>query len=78
MDEVDPVLGSLSVNLPWWMDILHLHFSHHTEHHLFPAMSHKYAPMVKKLLRELYPDRYNEVTALEGALAALENAPPLP
>ncbi|MFA0766998.1 MAG: hypothetical protein OXFUSZZB_000326, partial [Candidatus Fervidibacter sp.] len=61
MDEVDPVLGSLSVNVPWWMDILHLHFSHHTEHHLFPAMSHKYAPMVKTLLRELYPERYNEL-----------------
>jgi len=61
MDEVDPVLGSLSVNVPRWMDILHLHFSHHTEHHLFPAMSHKYAPMVKTLLRELYPERYNEL-----------------
>lgn len=61
MDEVDPVLGSLSVNVPWWMEILHLHFSHHTEHHLFPAMSHKYTPMVKTLLRDLFPDRYNEL-----------------
>jgi hypothetical protein len=24
-------------------------------------MSHKYAPMVKTLLRELYPERYNEL-----------------
>lgn len=61
MDEVDPVLGSLSVIVPRWMDILHLHFSHHTEHHLFPAMSHKHAPLVKTLLKELFPDRYNEL-----------------
>ncbi len=61
MDEVDPVLGSLSVTVPWWMDIFHLHFSHHTEHHLFPAMSHKYAPLVKSILKEKFPDRYNEM-----------------
>lgn len=68
MDEVDPVVGTLTVTVPWWVDILHLHFSHHTEHHLFPAMSSKYAPMVKKLVKELWPDRYNELPLWKALL----------
>lgn len=57
----DPLVNSLSVTAPRWVDVLNLNFSHHTEHHLFPAMNPKYAPRVKELCKELWPDRYNEM-----------------
>ncbi|MCS7224489.1 MAG: fatty acid desaturase [Armatimonadetes bacterium] len=76
MDEVDPVVGSLSLIVPKWMDILHLHFSHHIEHHLFPAMSHKFAPIVKEAVKEIWPDRYAELT-MGQALRLLWRTPRL-
>ena len=44
----DPLANCLSVTVPRWVDVLHFNFSYHTEHHLFPAMSSKYYPLVKK------------------------------
>jgi fatty acid desaturase len=37
------------------MDWLHFNFSHHQEHHIFPAMSPKYAPLLRARLRALSP-----------------------
>ncbi len=68
MDEVDPVVGSVSLIVPRWIDVLHLHFSHHIEHHLFPAISHKYAPIVKRKVKEIWPDRYAELTMFQALL----------
>ena len=33
----DPLINSLSIRVPKLFDVLHLNFSHHTEHHIFPA-----------------------------------------
>lgn len=57
----DPLANSLTVTAPRWVDLLHLNFSHHTEHHIFPSMNPKYAPHVKALTKKLWPDRYNEM-----------------
>lgn len=57
----DPLANSLTVRVPRLLDILHFHFSHHTEHHLFPTMNPRYAPRVKALIQELWPDRYQEL-----------------
>lgn len=57
----DPLANSLTVNVPRWVDVLHHNFSHHTEHHIFPAMNSMYAPRVRELAKEMYPDRYNEM-----------------
>src|SRR5262245_23565672 len=40
------------------IDAIHLHFSHHVEHHLFPAMSHRHYPLVRQSLRRHAGDRY--------------------
>jgi fatty acid desaturase len=40
------------------IDVAHLHFSHHVEHHLFPAMSHRYYPLVRRSLRRHAGARY--------------------
>lgn len=61
LEDDDPLAGSLTVSVPKVLDIIHSNFSHHTEHHVFPAMSAKYAPHVKRLLRELWPDQYHEM-----------------
>lgn len=57
----DPLVGSLSVIVPPWMDWLHDNFSYHTEHHLFPAMNPRHFPEVSRLLQEHFPERYNRL-----------------
>ncbi|ADU52041.1 fatty acid desaturase [Thermaerobacter marianensis DSM 12885] len=57
----DPLANSLSVTVPRWVDVLHFNFSHHTEHHVFPSLSSKYAPLVKRWCKTLWPDRYHEM-----------------
>ena len=76
LEEDDPLAGSLTVTAPKLFDILHANFSHHTEHHIFPAMSAKYLPYVKRLLKELWPDRYHEMS-LWQALGMLWRTPRL-
>lgn len=72
----DPLANSLTVTKWKWMDILHLNFSFHTEHHIFPSMNPKYAPKVKALAKELWPDRYHEMPHWK-ALVALWRTPRL-
>ncbi|MBO8157374.1 MAG: acyl-CoA desaturase [Bacillaceae bacterium] len=57
----DPLANSLSVTVPKWVDILHFNFSYHTEHHLFPGMNPKYYPLVKKHIKNMWPERYHEM-----------------
>jgi len=76
LEEDDPLAGSLTVSVPKMLDVIHANFSHHTEHHVFPAMSAKYAPQVKRLLKELWPDRYHEMP-LWRALGLLWRTPRL-
>jgi fatty acid desaturase len=63
----DPLITGLSVTVPAVIDRLTLNFGFHTEHHLFPAMSSRYAPLVRKLCIQHWPERYQSmplVTAL--------------
>ncbi|WP_254938335.1 fatty acid desaturase [Cyanobium sp. Morenito 9A2] len=57
----DPLSNSLSLKMPWFIDLLHLNFSHHTEHHLFPDLNSSHYPLVRKLLIEQYGERYQLV-----------------
>ncbi len=76
LEEDDPLAGSLTVNVPRFLDILHSNFSHHTEHHVFPAMSARYLPQLKRRLKELWPDRYHEMS-LWRALDLVRKTPRL-
>ncbi|MBA3352104.1 MAG: fatty acid desaturase [Blastocatellia bacterium] len=62
----DPLLGTTSVIVPSIIDRLHVHFSLHTEHHLFPSMNSDYYPLVASALRERFPDRYNRLPMLSA------------
>lgn len=64
-DVNDPLVNSLSVKMPRWMDVIHFNFSYHTEHHLFPGVSPKWGPLIQQHLREMFPERYNELTMKE-------------
>ncbi len=57
----DPLLNSLTVRNPRWLEWLTLGFGYHIEHHVFPALSPKYAHRVAQKLKELWPERYNEL-----------------
>lgn len=57
----DPLVNSLSVTVPRAYAWITLGFGHHVEHHLFPAMSTRHAPEVRALVRELWPERFQEM-----------------
>lgn len=57
----DPLANSLSVTVPRWIDFLTLRFGFHVEHHLFPWMSSRHAPLVRKLVLERWPERYQSM-----------------
>ena len=58
VDHGDVLASSMSVTTYRLLDWIHFHFSHHVEHHLFPSLSAKYAPMVKAALCKHAGDRY--------------------
>lgn len=59
----DPLINSVSLKVPKFIDKLHLNFSYHTEHHIFPGMNSDYYPKVQELLKIHYPERLNILTA---------------
>lgn len=54
----DPLVNSLSVRNPSWLEHLHLHFGYHVEHHVFPGVSGRHAPLIRDVLVSLYGERY--------------------
>lgn len=54
----DTLRTSMSVTTFKVFDILHFHFSHHLEHHLFPAMCSFYYPLVRQSLRRHFADQF--------------------
>jgi len=52
------MLNSMSVQTMPWLDLIHLNFSHHVEHHIFPAMNFVYTPLVKQYLLKYIPEQY--------------------
>ncbi|UBF26313.1 fatty acid desaturase [Kovacikia minuta CCNUW1] len=62
----DPLINSVSIQVPPIFDTLHLNFSYHTEHHIFPGINSDYYPVVQGLLKTHYPDRFNLLDAGEA------------
>ncbi|RKH14552.1 fatty acid desaturase [Corallococcus sp. CA053C] len=55
-EETDnPFVNTASVETHPLLNWLHFNFSYHQEHHIFPAQSPRYAPLLRKHLRELNP-----------------------
>ena len=62
-DKNDVLVNSLSIRAPKIFDVLHINFSYHTEHHIFPGMNPSYYPMVQELLLIHYSDQFNLMDA---------------
>lgn len=65
----DPLFNSLSVTLPGWLEQLTLRFGFHVEHHLFPWMSSRHAPLVRSLILARWPERYQSMPIVRALLA---------
>ncbi len=59
----DSLINSLSIRVPKIFDLLHLNFSYHTEHHIFPGINSDYYPLVQKLLESEFPERFKVLDA---------------
>lgn len=59
----DPLINSISLRVPKIFDKLHLNFSYHTEHHIFPGINSDYYPLVQELIQTHYPERMNLLDA---------------
>jgi fatty acid desaturase len=70
----DPLANSLSVTVPFWVDWLTLRFGFHVEHHLFPWMSSRHSPEVRRLIVARWPERYQSMP-LWRALLCVHRTP---
>jgi fatty acid desaturase len=73
-DVNDPLANSLSVTVPAWMNWLHLNFSYHIEHHIYPFVNARHAPRVRDALLARYGTRYRHLPLLT-ALRLLYRTP---
>jgi fatty acid desaturase len=65
----DPLVNALSVTAPRWVEWLTLGFGYHVEHHLFPSMSARHAPLVRDLVRARWPERYQAMPLWRALLS---------
>jgi fatty acid desaturase len=70
----DPLVNSLDVTNHPLLELVHLNFGYHTEHHLYPSMPMSKAKIVHKKLKEKYPDRF-QVMPKAKALKLLYSTP---
>jgi fatty acid desaturase len=62
----DPLENTVSLKIPAIFDKLHLNFSYHVEHHIFPTLNTNYYPLVRELLLQRYPKQYKLLTVKEA------------
>lgn len=75
-DGTNPFVNAASVSVsPFW-DLLHVNFSFHQEHHIFPQMNPKFAPLLRAHLQMLAPHAVN-VMPMTRAILELYRRPPL-
>lgn len=70
----DPLINSLTVQNPSWIEALNLNFGYHVEHHIFPSVSGKHLKTIHYRLKSLYPDTYQVMPKWE-AIKALYSTP---
>ncbi len=70
-EELDPVLGSVSVRMGPLLGLFFLDAGRHVEHHLFPGTSHRKLAPITERLKEKFADRYC-VVPFAALVVALE------
>jgi len=65
----DPLVNSLTVTAPRFLEWVTLRFGYHVEHHLFPSMSSRHAHRVRAAIQQRWPERYQSMSLLQALLA---------
>lgn len=68
----DPLISGLSVTTPRVIEWLTLRFGAHVEHHLFPRVSSRHAPVIRAAVLARWPERFQEMP-LASALSRLHH-----
>jgi fatty acid desaturase len=71
----DPLVNSISIKVPKLFDLLHLNFSYHAEHHIFPGLNSDYYPLVQNLIKTHYPERSHYILGAKEAWWLLLHTP---
>jgi fatty acid desaturase len=71
----DPLRNSISIKVPKLFDLLHLNFSYHAEHHIFPGLNSDYYPLVQDLIKTYYPERSHYILGAREAWWMLLHTP---
>lgn len=71
----DPLANSISIKVPKLFDLLHLNFSYHAEHHIFPGLNSDYYPLVQNLIKTHYPERSHYILGAREAWWLLLHTP---
>ena len=71
----DPLVNSLSLRVPKIFDLLHLNFSYHAEHHIFPGLNSDYYPVAQQLISIHYPERTGYLVEAKEAWRLLLQTP---
>jgi fatty acid desaturase len=71
----DPLVNSVSIKVPKLFDRLHLNFSYHAEHHIFPGLNSDYYPVVQDLIKIHYPERSDYILEASKAWSLLLQTP---
>jgi fatty acid desaturase len=71
----DPLVNSVSIQLPKIVDLLHFNFSYHAEHHIFPGINTDYYPAVRELLKTHYPEQMHYILDARDAWRFLLTTP---
>lgn len=71
----DPLVNTISIKVPKLFDLLHLNFSYHAEHHIFPGLNSDYYPLVQDLIKTYYPERSHYIMGAREAWWLLLHTP---
>jgi fatty acid desaturase len=71
----DPLANTISIKVPKLFDLLHLNFSYHAEHHIFPGLNSDYYPLVQDLIKTYYPERSHYILGAREAWWLLLHTP---
>jgi fatty acid desaturase len=74
-DVNDPLANSNSIVVPKFLNLLHLNFSYHAEHHIFPGLNSDYYPLVQNLIKAHYPDKASYLLQAQTAWDELLKTP---
>jgi len=72
----DPLVNTLTVRTPVFVEIMHLQNNFHIEHHLLPYVNPSHAPRIAPLAKSLWPELYQEMSHAR-ALAQIYRTPRL-